>query len=261
MSKDYSYKMVAQPSLQNKKFRKINVYFSEPDNGINKNTGILLFIPGFRGNANSNVYKKMRKQFADKYNLITMQCDYFGWEFMQGINNISLNIDKTKLSKIFTNQEVDYIYKDNNIFSRLMEISSKNKVNMQGQEILKETLDNYNDMGVLQAIDNVSAVINVIQIIEDNGYKFNKDKKILYGNSQGAYLSYLCNAFAPDMFSLLIDNSSWMFPLYLKSNRYLNSNYGDSVLSVEFEYLAKSLDYDEEILRLDRLYKKLDNHL
>ncbi|WP_353093832.1 DUF2920 family protein [Tissierella praeacuta] len=259
MAKEYDYEMYGQPSIHTLKERKLNVYFSEPDNGINKDTGILLLIAGFGGNANSNVYKKMRNIFADKYNLVIVQCDYFGWEFMQGANNISINIYREQLRKHFKREEVEYIYKDENIFSRLMEVSSNNNINVSAKENLKETLDNYNDMGIIQAIDNISTVISVIEIIKDNGYCFNENKIILYGHSHGAYLSYLCNAFAPSMFSLLIDNSSWLFPVYLKSNRYLNSVYGNSILSVEFEYLAKSLEYDEDILFLPSLYKKLEN--
>ena len=93
--------------------RNINVYMYEPDTGINKDTGILLFISGFGGNANSNVYKKMRREFANKYNLITVQCDYFGWEFMQS-------------------------------------------------EVLEESIDNFCDMSLLQAMDNIYATIYAI---------------------------------------------------------------------------------------------------
>lgn len=259
MSKQYSYEIYGHPSLLEPKERKLNIYFSEPGAGINKDTGILLFIAGFGGNANSNVYKKMRSQFADKYNLVTVQCDYFGWEFMQGSNNISLNINKDDLEKKFNKEEIEYIYKDSNIFERLMEIASKNKSNISVKEKLEESLENYNDMGLVQALDNISAVISVIEVIKDNGFEFNKDKIILYGNSHGAYLSYLCNALAPRLFSLLIDNSSWLFPVYLKHNRYLNSVYGDSILSIEFDYLAKKMDFDEEILSLPSLYKKFNN--
>lgn len=259
MSKEYSYDIYGHPSLLEPKERKLNIYFSEPETGVNKDTGILLFIAGFGGNANSNVYKKMRSTFADKYNLVTVQCDYFGWEFMQGSNNIYLNINKKELEKIFNKEEVEYIYQDANIFDRLMEISSNNKANISVKEKLEESLENYNDMGLIQALDNISAVINVIEIIKDNGLEFNNDKIILYGNSHGAYLSYLCNALAPNLFSLLIDNSSWLFPVYLKSSRYLNSMYGNSILSVEFDYLAKELDFDEELLYLPSLYRRFDN--
>ena len=259
MAKEYSYEMFGHPSLLKPTERKYKVYFSEPDQGVNNDTGILLLIAGFGGNANSNVYKKMRKVFADKYNLVTIQCNYFGWEFMQGANSISLNINRYELAKYFNKEEIEYIFSNNIDFYRLMEIASKYKINIKARENLEESLDNYNEMGLIQGIDNISAVISVMEIIKDNGYKFNEDRVILYGHSHGAYLSYLCNALAPKVFSLLIDNSSWLLPVYLKNNRYLNNIYGNSILSVEFDYLAKTLDHDEEILYLPELYKKLDN--
>ncbi len=55
-------------------------------------------------------------------------------------------------------------------------------------------------MGIMQAIDNISAVICIMEIIKDNCYKFNRNKIIIYGHSHGAYLAYLCNAFAPNLF-------------------------------------------------------------
>ena len=64
--------------------REFTLYMYEPDDGINEDTGILLLIAGFGLHSNSNVCKKMRRVFSNKYNLITIQCDYFGFEFMQG---------------------------------------------------------------------------------------------------------------------------------------------------------------------------------
>lgn len=82
MAKSYGYEMFGHPSIYSSNSRKLKVYFSEPDAGVNEDTGILLLIAGFGGNANSKVYNKMRAVFADKFNLITVQCNYFGWEFM-----------------------------------------------------------------------------------------------------------------------------------------------------------------------------------
>ena len=63
MAKGYEFEMYGQPSYLEPKERKLKVYFTEPDSGINKDTGILLLVAGFGGNANSNVYKKMRSNF------------------------------------------------------------------------------------------------------------------------------------------------------------------------------------------------------
>lgn len=259
MAKEYQYQIYGQPSYYNPKERKLNIYFTEPDQGINKETGILLLIAGFGGNANSNIYKKMRTTFSDKYNLVVVQSDYFGWEFMQTGNNISLDLNLAELERVFSKEEVEYIHEKDIMFVKLMEIASKCKLNIGAKENLTESLENYNEMGLIQAIDNISAVISVAEIIKDNGYAFNQDKMIVYGHSHGAYLSYLCNALAPNLFTLLIDNSAWLFPEYLKGNRYLTSVWGEANLLIEFEYLAKTLDTDEEILYLPSLYRKFHN--
>ncbi len=63
MAKEHSFEMYGHPSIYNPKTRKLKIYFSEPYNGINDSTGILLLIAGFGGNANSNVYKKNENIF------------------------------------------------------------------------------------------------------------------------------------------------------------------------------------------------------
>ena len=259
MAFQQEFEMYGHPSIYNPRERKLKVYFSEPNGGVNRNTGILLLIPGFGGNANSNVYKKMRDYFADEYNLIVVQCDYFGWEFMQAPNNLSLNINKEELTKLFNEKETNYIFKDKEFLIRLIEVASKYNYNILCNEILDEDLTNFNDMGIMQALDNISAVVTVIEIIKDNGYKFDESKIIIYGHSHGAYLGYLCNAFAPNLFSMIIDNSAWLFPAYLYSNRYVNTTYGKTVLSVQFEYLAKNVEFDKEIIDLNLLYKNVKN--
>lgn len=58
MAKEYSFDIYGQPSIYDPKERKVRVYFSEPDTGVNKDTGIILFIAGFGGNANSMYTKR-----------------------------------------------------------------------------------------------------------------------------------------------------------------------------------------------------------
>lgn len=208
MSKDHHFTMDGHPVVFNGNSpRKLNIYFSEPDAGVNSETGMVLLIPGFGGSSQSNVYKKMRSKFADDYNLITIQCDYFGWEFMQ-------------------------------------------------TDLLEETPANFNDMGVMQALDNITAVMIISEIIKDNNLSFNAGKVIAYGHSHGAYLSYLSNIFAPSLFSLIIDNSAWLFPLYLITDRQLSFSNGAALI---FNYLAKSIVEDFEILHLPNLYKNMNN--
>jgi len=208
MSKDYEICVDAHPNIYNKlSSRKLDIYFSEPENGVNQDTGILNIIAGFGGNANSNVYKKMRSNFADTNNMVTVQCNYFGWEFMQG-------------------------------------------------ESLEETLENFNDMGPMQAIDNIFSVIMISEILKDNNLIFNASKIVSYGHSHGAYLSYLSNIFAPGLFNLIIDNSSWLYPEYLLSDRYLNVDGNQNI----FHYFIRSFEnIDADIYSLIFLYNGFKN--
>lgn len=260
MSKDYNISLPAHPNIySNDEAREFNVYFSEPDGEINNETGLLLLIPGFGGNANSNVYKKMRADFADKYNLVTIQCDYFGQEFMQDTKSLKLNIDKDYLYQNLSSGDFKQVYEKTFNVNEFLGIASKYPIIVYGKEHMKETVTNYNDMGIMQAIDNLTALHYVINIIEDNNFEFNTKKIIVFGQSQGAYLSYLCNALSPSLFSLIIDNSAWLFPEYLTSSRFLNKQYGKMKLQIEFDYLARKLEYDAEFLNLASLYSKFEN--
>ncbi|PWW08693.1 hypothetical protein DFQ01_101419 [Paenibacillus cellulosilyticus] len=203
MAKSYTVNISAHRNVYNNNLRTMNLYFSEPEQGVNKETGLLLFIAGYGGHANSNVYKKMRDVFADQYNLVCIQCDYFGWEFMQ-------------------------------------------------HEELEESIDNFNDMTTMQALDNLTAVTMVIEILKDNNLDFNGRRIIAYGHSHGAYLTYLCNRLSPGLFSSIIDNSSYNYPMYLHYGREIS---GGSTLS----YLAGKTVLFPELYDLVRLYDGFDN--
>lgn len=255
MAKEYSFEAYAHPTLYSKIERKYRIYFSAPDMGVNKDTGILLFIAGFGGNANSNIYKKMRNFFSDKYNLVTIQCDYFGYEFMQSPQNTILNKFEIRRIEDLHNIKIGHI----GDFEKMSRLAKKYNFVIPLREQLSETIDNYNEMGWLQAIDNVSAVLSVIEIINNNNYDFNEKKILAYGDSHGAYLCYLCNAISPTLFSFILDNSSWLFPAYLKSNRYVYQTVDDIKIVTEFEYLAKNIEYDYESMNISDLYMKFEN--
>ena len=111
---------------ENKIDREFTLYMYEPDDGINEDTGILLLIAGFGGHSNSNVYKKMRRVFANNYNLITIQCDYFGFEFMQG---------EIKEESIYNFCDMSFLQAMDNIYTTLYAIdyamSKSEKINFK----------------------------------------------------------------------------------------------------------------------------------
>lgn len=94
-------------------------------------------------------------------------------------------------------------------------------------------------MSYMQAIDNITAIEAIKLILRENNLTFNENKVMGYGHSQGAYLLHLANKLAPHLFTYIIDNSSWVDPVYLYENRYLNKGIGKAIFSIEFDYMDK----------------------
>lgn len=60
-------------------------------------------------------------------------------------------------------------------------------------------------------------------------------------------------------FSFIIDNCSWIEPVYLHNNRYMFSNVGKSQLVVEFDYIAKKVIKNKKNLNLFEVYRGFNN--
>ena len=116
--------------------RKIKVDIGIPSTGINEQTGIIVLVPGYGADIDTNVYNKMKREIADTYNLITLQCDYFGNKMMDSKHP----------------DEIDWLLKSPNVKSCHLEYI----------DITKETIEEFNDMGFMQALDIVSSCIQGI---------------------------------------------------------------------------------------------------
>lgn len=265
MAIDYEIEVLSQNSIYDASLaedftRKVKVHFAIPETGVNSDTGILLLLAGYGGYASSNVYKKMRQNFSDQYNLVTVQCNYFGYEFMQHIEQV--HVPYSELERVFSREQIALMYENDRInFNSFINIAKNYHTQISvDADLSQENKTNFNEMGTLQALDNLVAIFNVINILYDNDFSFNTKRIIAYGHSHGAYLSYLCNAFSPKLFSLIIDNSAWLRPGYLNNSRAVRETVGNLQLVTVYNYLAKNIITDPEFLDLSSLYKKFTNN-
>lgn len=255
MAKSYDMEVFGQPSLYEPKERKFKMYMCEPDKGVNKDTGILLLIAGYGGSATSNVYIKMRQQFADKYNLVTVQCDYFGYKYMQDDKNLTVDVEVLK--SYLTREELNKIASSSS--KCIDEFSEKKKISFNNKRKSEESYSDFNDMGLIQAMDNLTAVSVVTEILKENGLQFNSNKIIAYGHSHGAYIAYLCNGFTPNVFTGIIDNSSYIYPYYLKNERYTVAEYKKWSFNTYNDYIVRKIIFDEEVYYLTNIYNQFKN--
>lgn len=252
MAKEYELEIQGQPTRYSSKERQFKMYFAEPENGADESTGIFLFIAGYGGHAMSNVYQKMRKKLADQYNCITLQCDYLGYRHMQ--NDHHLTVTKKILRQTLSLRECRLLEQD----------YEANKALLEGKTLsayisLQETEDDFNEMGLWQAMDNLMALKVLLDIVQENGIHICRNRIYVFGQSHGAYLAYLCNFLAPDLFTGMIENSAYLFPYFLRHDREVVKVGSTFTLQKIYHYLIADQDIDTDSYDLSKLYQGFQN--
>ena len=253
MAKEYEVQINGQPTWYSDQVRRFKMYFAEPENQVNRDTGILLLIAGYGGNANSHVYQKMRRKFADMYNFVTLQCDYLGWQFMQDDQHLAITeqmLRKELSPREFRSLEKDYAGNQQILHGKTF----------SGKIELRENAQEFNEMGMNQAMDHLMALHILQDILKENGLDYCRDRVYIYGQSHGAYLAYLCNRLAPDLFCGIIDNSAYLFPYYLEHDRQVTKIGEIFSLQKIYHYMMADQEIDREGYDLEYLYRGFDNH-
>lgn len=236
--------------------RDLRIDFVIPSVGTNEQTGIFIFVPGFGGHIDSKVYKKMREQFAEKYNMVTVQCNYFGSRFMQKADAINFENGIGSVANLLNDEELEKVRVNPDL---LLTMLSTKKSTIPVKAKLDESLDEFVDMSFMQAIDVITSLEAIQIILKENNLFFDENNIVGFGQSQGAYLLHLSNFLAPHLFSKIIDNAAWVRPEYLFNNRLMYNSIGNCTLAVEFDYIGKKIMKNREALSLHNIYENFNN--
>lgn len=252
MAKEYELEIQGQPTRYSNQERYFKMYFAEPEEGAGESTGVFLFIAGYGGHAMSNVYQKMRRELADQYNCITLQCDYLGYRHMQ--NDHHLTVTEEMLREVLTPREYRMLTRD----------YEGNKALLEGKILsdyisLQETADDFNEMGLWQAMDNLMALKVLLDVVQENGISICRNRIYVFGQSHGAYLAYLCNFLAPGLFTGIIENSAYLFPYFLHHDREVIKVGSALTLRKIYHYLIADQDIDADSYDLSKLYQVFQN--
>lgn len=204
---------------------------------VNEKTGMLVLIPGYGGNIDSHVFKKMREVLAEEYNMITLQCDYFGNKYMG--------------SDMPDNWE------------NVNQLTNIIKADIYCKADIHETEEEFNDMGIMQALDIISSTLWGIDAIVKKGLVFNAKRILMFGCSHGSYLAHLANILCPTLYSGMIDVSAYIYPYYLMNNRQLVLNIEKINWILVYEYMVMKenrYQYNKKLYYLPFLYRHMHNH-
>lgn len=213
--------------------RELEIEIGIPENGIDDRTCMIVLIPGYGGSMDSNIFRKMRHTFPELYNVVVVQCDYFGNKFMQQPTHLSILPEEYG--------------KNGNVYT--MESG--------------ETIEEFNDMGIMQALDIVNATLSSMQYIEQKWRGRTIKNVILFGSSHGAYVAHLANLICPGLYFYLLDISAYMKPYYIEHPRYLDlkptKDWSIELEIYPFLYLHPEVRYHEKLYDLRFLYHTIQN--
>jgi len=184
-----------------------------PTDGINSDTGVILFITPF-GDSPDSVYQseKLRPFLADKYNCIVAGVHYFGMD--RGVHSIDfdppfLALLQGKYGIPFT----DFLAENGTIRNDSLKILVGHLTKM-GVKLFSDDKPHlytryhkkgeYQSFGFLPVLDYLVVLGEILK-----KYPVNKRKIIAYGSSYGGYTALLLGKFAPHTFSVVIDNSGY----------------------------------------------------
>ncbi len=212
------YSLTPHPDVELGFERKPIEYFATfPDNGINNDTGLILVIPGWGDRADFEYQKdKLRPYLSNKYNCISVGVNYFGAKLHALAGNeskfqiLDSNRFATSVYNMFGISQQDYIIKgvlQLDILSRILAARGIKSLGMEFRLALRNRLDTneYQSFGFLPAIDHIQVLGEVLE-----KYKINRKRLIAFGSSYGGYIALLLGKFAPNTFSVIIDNSGFI---------------------------------------------------
>jgi hypothetical protein len=222
----------------------IDYYVSRP-NQINAETGVILSITGFGFDARSPyIIQKLNPYLANKYNCIVVSLNYFG--IFRG-NEIVLSDEFTQQMKnIYGVPKSYWKSKDSNndIILKIASVLKEkgvNSIDPRCQITGITERDEYQSFGFLPALDCLTVLGDVLKRFP----LINKKKIIAYGSSYGGYIAMLCGKYAPNTFSIIIDNSGFSRAelKYIAGYQTLLVDYAPSVIFEGEEYkLIKSFN-------------------
>ncbi|MDG6773363.1 DUF2920 family protein [Thiomicrorhabdus sp. ZW0627] len=186
--------------------RQTDYYLAKP---VEAPKGLVVYIPGFGGDAGDYRHVFCRK-VVEQYGLAAMTVDYhcfYSRPEMEG-SVIYEAEDVALIEKLFLQCQLpfsgDSVEEGIKILNDHL---AKNNLQVNITGTMKPGKNEYQNGGVMQALDIINAVGHVLQ-----NQDIPSDNIILVGSSYGGYIANLAAKFAPKTFRAVFDNSSWAIP-------------------------------------------------
>jgi hypothetical protein len=187
---------------------------------------LLVIIPGLGADSDSGYRTHLMRTMAENYDVACISVDYhcignrpqLGAKF--GLDDIDRAILIKELAKIGITLPIDLKIVDNYDKTSVLLKSLSEEITIRKENgvlpddfsldismTMLSTKNEYQNFGVMQALDVLNAVLYTKKNICDQ--KFKNIPVVMVGSSHGGYLAHMCAKIAPWLVNAVIDNSSY----------------------------------------------------
>jgi len=187
---------------------------------------LLVIIPGLGEDSDSGYRAHLMRTMAENYDVACVSVDYhcignrpqLGAKF--GLDDIDRAILIKELAKIGITLPIDLKIVDNYDKTSVLLKSLSEEITIRKENgvlpddfsldismTMLSTKNEYQNFGVMQALDVLNAVLYTKKNICDQ--KFKNIPVVMVGSSHGGYLAHMCAKIAPWLVNAVIDNSSY----------------------------------------------------
>jgi len=211
-----------------KKDRSFNLYCYLPDAGVNEKTGLMGIHTGYCLNPENVFFKKMRKAYAERFNVITFTAAYMGVEASLN-RKLIFNSERSKI----TLQDIKTLTKPD----RCIDLSHELFLDEKFEGLSDPQKTDYVDYGFCQSLDIANGLYYLI-----HNYSINTKRIYLLGSSLGSYLSHMVMKFLPKSVKGIIDISGLVG---IEEERIINGRYCKAFLLNYFISMKTHSLYEE----------------
>ena len=187
---------------------------------------LLVIIPGLGADSDSGYRTHLMRTMAENYDVACISVDYhcignrpqLGAKF--GLDDLDRAILIKELAKIGITLPIDLKIVDNYDKTSVLLKSLSEEITIRKENgvlpddfsldismTMLPTKNEYQNFGVMQALDVLNAVLYTKKNICDQ--KFKNIPVVMVGSSHGGYLAHMCAKIAPWLVNAVIDNSSY----------------------------------------------------
>lgn len=206
-TKKVSMKSPIDPEINLKVRDNLDYYLTFPtEYDESKSYGLVFCITGYGDSAESEYQaNKLRPYISDKYNMITVGVRYHN---DLRINNNESTVQLQDISNWYgldSNYFKDVI-NGQQIIDKLFNLLVSRKIfSLDPRLAIKQSAyHQYSSFGFMPAIEHLTVLFDIIE-----RYNIDKQNIIAFGTSYGGYIASLMAKYAPNTFSLVIDNSGF----------------------------------------------------